>query len=96
MEELQDILGNMGKYPMPTLFRSGPYRVYIYASDGNEPKHVHVQRGDRVAKLWIMPVRVARSGGFSQNELRAIARIIRKQQGNIEKLWDEFFGISKD
>ncbi|MEX0323736.1 MAG: DUF4160 domain-containing protein [Puniceicoccaceae bacterium] len=65
---------------MPTLFRKGPYRIFIYASDGNEPMHVHVQREGRIAKFWIRPVWIAQAGGFTLIELRAIMRIIRNEQ----------------
>ena len=29
---------------MPTVLREGPYRYYFYASDREEPPHVHVER----------------------------------------------------
>lgn len=81
---------------MPTLMRKGPYRIFIYASDKDEPMHVHVQRESKLAKFWIRPVRISNGGGFSFIELRAISRLIRKEQRNIEKSWNEFFGINRD
>ena len=35
---------------MPTVLRVGPYRFFFYASDRDEPIHVHVERDDKVAK----------------------------------------------
>ena len=32
---------------MPTILREGPYRFFFYASDREEPLHVHVERDDR-------------------------------------------------
>lgn len=29
---------------MPTIVRIGPYRFFFYASDREEPMHVHVER----------------------------------------------------
>ena len=29
---------------MPTVLRSGPYRLFCYAGDGAEPPHVHIER----------------------------------------------------
>jgi hypothetical protein len=49
---------------MPTVLRIGPYRLFFYAGDRDEPEHVHVERDDRVAKFWLDPVRLQRSGGF--------------------------------
>jgi hypothetical protein len=31
---------------MPTVLRSGPFRVFFYAGDGGEPPHVHIERND--------------------------------------------------
>ena len=40
---------------MPTILREGPYRFFFYASDRDEPLHVHVERDDRVAKFLAGP-----------------------------------------
>lgn len=31
---------------MPTVLRSGPYRLYFYSHEPNESPHVHVDRDD--------------------------------------------------
>ncbi|MBN1189042.1 MAG: DUF4160 domain-containing protein [Dehalococcoidales bacterium] len=61
---------------MPTVLRTGAYRLFFYAGDKNEPEHIHVEREDKVAKFWLSPVRLDRSGGFSQSELLHIQRIV--------------------
>jgi Protein of unknown function (DUF2442)/Domain of unknown function (DUF4160) len=61
---------------MPTVLRLGPYRFYFYASDRREPSHVHVERDDKVAKFWLEPVRLERSGGFSRREIRRIQEMV--------------------
>lgn len=43
---------------MPTVMRRGPYRMFFYSGDRVEPPHVHVERGDNEAKLWLDPVHV--------------------------------------
>ncbi len=45
---------------MPTIKNvSGPYRLFFYSFDCNEPRHVHIQREDRLCKfgcgLWSWP-----------------------------------------
>ncbi len=52
--------------------RIGPYRFLFYASDGDEPIHIHVLRDDNMVKFWIKPVRLAVNIGFSPKELREI------------------------
>lgn len=46
---------------MPTVLRSGPYRVFFHSDEGHEPPHVHVVRDDRIAKFWLDPVKLARA-----------------------------------
>ena len=76
---------------MPTVLRGGSYRFFFHAGDGNEPPHVHVQYGHRVAKYWLNPVRLQRSGGLQRVEVRRIARIIEQHQSSLMEMWDEYF-----
>ena len=39
----------------------GPYRIYFYSHQPNEPPHVHVDRDDLSAKFWLDPVALARN-----------------------------------
>ena len=77
---------------MPTVLRSGPYRVFFYSGDQGEPAHVHVQRERMVAKLWLEPVRLQSSGGFNRGELRRIEELIRNSADLLLERWNEFFG----
>jgi hypothetical protein len=43
---------------------SGPYRLYFYSHEGNEPPHIHVDRDDWSAKFWLEPVALAVNLGF--------------------------------
>jgi len=76
---------------MPTVLRSGPYRFFFYASDRNEPCHVHVERDDRVAKFWLDPIRLQRSGGFGRLELIQIRTIIDKNHEELKEAWNGYF-----
>ena len=51
---------------MPTVLRVGPYRFFFYAGDHNEPPHVHIESGKKIAKFWLEPVRLQRSVGFDR------------------------------
>lgn len=77
---------------MPTVLRSGPYRVFFYSGDGGEPAHVHVARDDRVAKFWLSPVRLQRSGGLRRFEILRIQRMIGDNEAEILEAWSDFFG----
>jgi len=82
----------MGKENMPTVFQIGPYRFLFYASDGDEPIHIHVKREDNMAKFWIHPIRLAFNIGFSPHELRDIEKLIEENITHVERKWNEFFG----
>ncbi len=51
------------KTNMPTILIDG-YRFRFYSSDIQEPPHVHVIRGENVAKIWIVPVSVEYNRGY--------------------------------
>ena len=77
---------------MPTVAIIGPYRVFFYAGDRAEPLHVHIEREDKVAKFWLDPVRLARSGGFSPRELGRIQKLLREKETRLIEAWNEYFG----
>ena len=76
---------------MPTIARLGPYRIFFYANDGGEPVHVHVEREAKVAKFWLDPVRLARSGGYSRRELARIEKFLRKRVAPLIEAWNGYF-----
>ncbi len=76
---------------MPTILREGPYRFFFYAGDGDEPQHVHVERDNRVAKFWLDPVRIQRSGGLRRSEIYRIQRIIELNRRLLMEAWDDYF-----
>jgi hypothetical protein len=77
---------------MPTVLRSGPYRFYFYSHEPNEPPHVHVDRDDLSAKVWLQPVGLARNLGFSHMELRRIQRLVTEHQAALLEAWNGHFG----
>ena len=76
---------------MPTVLRSGPYRVLFYSSDSEEPPHVHVERDDYTAKFWLNPVRLQSSRGFKPVEIRRIQRLVEEHREALRRRWDAYF-----
>jgi Domain of unknown function (DUF4160) len=62
---------------MPTVLRSGPYRLCLFSHEPNELPHVHVDRDDRTAKFWLEPVALSRAIGFSAHELSQIEKLVQ-------------------
>jgi hypothetical protein len=77
---------------MPTALRSGPYRLYFYSHEPNEPPHVHIDRDDQSCKFWLEPVALARNLGFSAKELRDMERLAIDNQQRLLEAWHEYFG----
>jgi hypothetical protein len=77
---------------MPTVLRTGPYRIYFYSHEPNEPPHVHIDRDNDSCKFWLDPVALARNLGFSAKELRDIEKIIIENQPHLLEAWDEYPG----
>jgi hypothetical protein len=76
---------------MPTVLRIGPYRFFFFASDRDEPPHIHVEREDKIAKFWLDPVRLQSSGGFSRNEIARLQSIISQYQIQLREAWNAYF-----
>jgi hypothetical protein len=76
---------------VPTVLRSGPYRVYFVSHDLDEPPHVHVDRDDQSAKFWLAPVALARNLGFSAAELRRVQRVIAEHEQRLLEAWNDYF-----
>lgn len=70
----------------------GPYRLYFYSLDCNEPKHVHVRHDRSVCKFWLEPVSLSSSGGFSPSELNRVRTIIEDNLDRRLEAWDEHCG----
>lgn len=73
---------------MPTIHRHKGYRFFFFSNEGSprEPPHVHVERGDDNAKVWIAedPLRLADSHGFSATEL---SDILYARRDYLTPLW---------
>jgi len=76
---------------MPTIWREGPYRFFFYASDRQEPMHVHVEGGDGNAKFWLRPVRLQTSRGLSRHELSRLEGIIAARHEQLVRAWNDYF-----
>ena len=68
---------------MPTVLRSGPYRIYTWSHEPDEPPHMHVIHGEKVAKVWLSPVAVEYNYGYNRSELN---RVVRLAEANRDRL----------
>ncbi len=79
---------------MPLVFTHKGHRFFFFSNEGDprEPIHIHVKKGDALAKFWIKPeVSVAEAYGFNAKELNRLARLILTRKYEIEEAWNEHF-----
>lgn len=75
----------------PTVFRYKGYRFFFFSRE-EERMHVHVESGNGEAKFWIEPsVSLAQNYGFSEKELKEIARIVEDRENEIRESWERHF-----
>lgn len=78
---------------MPAVLKTGPYRVYFYSHESNEPPHVHTDRDDLSAKFWLEPVGLARNMGFNPRELNKPQPLVAEHQAEFLEAWNGHFGV---
>jgi len=76
---------------MPVILRVGPYVFFFFSNENLEPPHVHVERGDDVAKFWLEPVRLAANYGFRNHELNVILKLVVERQDYLRERWYGYF-----
>jgi hypothetical protein len=65
------------------------FNFFFFSHEGNEPVHIHVKKGDGVAKFWLDPVKLAHNDGFKKPEVRAIIAILEKHEAELIRAWNE-------
>lgn len=70
----------------------GPYRLFFYSFDCNEPKHIHVRHERRTCKFWLEPVVLGVNNGFSAKDLNRVRKIIIDYHDRIMEAWNEHCG----
>ncbi len=76
---------------MPTTRIAG-YKFRFYSSAIFEPPHVHVIKGEKVAKIWLQPVAIQSNHGYHEAELNRILKLTQKHQTQLLEAWNDYFG----
>jgi len=77
---------------MPTALRVKGYRFFFFSLDRSEKQHIHVEKAEKYAKYWLLPVELAHNRGFRSHELTEIRKLVQKNEKVIEEKWHEYFG----
>jgi len=76
---------------MPTILRLLGYRFFFYSNEGNEPPHVHVEKGDASAKFWLNEVELADSFGFNAKEINQLRKKVEEHRQAFLQSWYDYF-----
>ena len=76
---------------MPTVLTEGGARFFFYSLEGSEPPHIHVERGDAVAKFWLEPVQLAGSRGLRAHELNRLRLVVIQHRLRFLEAWRAHF-----
>lgn len=85
---------------MPTVLYLRGWRLHFYSDEGNEPIHIHAQRGDAQCKYWLKveayDIEEAYSYNLTKRDTREIRKIILQHFDEIVEAWNGYFKRKKD
>lgn len=59
-----------------------------------EPLHIHVRKGEAIAKFWIHThISIAEAYGIQSSKLRELMRVTEENRELIERFWNEHFDL---
>lgn len=76
---------------MPTVLRVRNFRFFFFSNESNEPIHVHVESGDKYAKFWLEPVKIAKAIGYNSKELNDLSKIVAENNNLFKEKWHDYF-----
>ena len=80
---------------MPTVLFILGWRIYFYSNEGNEPIHVHGEKGNMECKYWILveelDIREEFTFNMSPKDKRDVRKIIFNNFDTIVDAWNNFF-----
>ena len=76
---------------MPTVLRTAGFRFFFYSEENDEPPHIHVEHGDKLAKYWLEPVELASSKRFRSHELTTVRHLVEVHRSTFLEAWHGHF-----
>lgn len=80
---------------MPTVLYIKGWRLFFYSNEGNEPIHIHGQKGDKDCKYWLdvddYAIREAYTYNMNNKDVREVKKIILQNFDDIVQAWNTHF-----
>jgi len=77
---------------MPTILRIKGFRFYFWSKEDNEPMHIHVEKAESNAKIWLNPIKDEYFYGFTKKEIKEIREIVNENIELLKTKWIEYHG----
>lgn len=75
---------------MPTVFREKGYRFFFFSNE-HEPIHIHIEKGDKYAKIDVISLELINSKNISSRELKNLIKTVESNREKIMEAWNEYF-----
>lgn len=79
---------------MPTVFILFGFRFLFYSND-HSPIHIHVVKGDIMAKFTLFPVCLVENHGLKPKDIRMVIKVLEENQEIIAEHWNNYFNSVK-
>jgi hypothetical protein len=77
---------------MPTVLLVNGFRFFFYSADGDEPAHIHVQKGAGDGKIWLQPdIKIEYMVDFKAQEERHLIELVKENREHLIQKWNEYF-----
>jgi meiotically up-regulated gene 157 (Mug157) protein len=81
---------------MPTVLYIKGWRLFFYSNEGNEPIHIHGQKGDKECKYWLdvddYAIRESYTYNMNNKDIREVKKIILQNFDDIVQVWNTHLG----
>ena len=74
----------------PTLFILFGFRFFFWSNE-HDPIHVHISKGDAMAKYNVETLELVENHEFKKNELKMIESILEENREVIIARWHDYF-----
>jgi len=75
----------------PTIFREKDFRFFFFSNENNEPAHIHIEKDNKYAKIWLDRLDIAKNYGFTAKEINFILKLAFYNKEEFIRSWDEYF-----
>ena len=77
---------------MPTIITINGFIFHFYSSDWKEPIHIHIEKGDGNAKIWLEPkIKWAYCYGFKPAQKKQIVQLVNENIVMFKQKWHDHF-----